>query len=173
MWLFKLASCQIGTSLHAEGFRRNSRLHLLLLCWVQLARQLRNTAPVIKKQHMWINSLVSYTPVNHAVCNLLVECKEALLFSSWQYGHSHCICLSCCWVSVFPNGLSLAVVYLVLFHLSFIMFVWSYWMTIFTRPANPSKEVNGSQASALHGYCLCETVRWVMLKSVVFDRVLD
>ncbi|XP_069747487.1 palmitoyltransferase ZDHHC20-B isoform X4 [Narcine bancroftii] len=32
------------------------------------------------------------------------------------------------------------VVYLVVFHLSFIMFVWSYWKTIFTSPARPSKE---------------------------------
>uniref|UniRef100_A0A8B9KLT7 Palmitoyltransferase n=1 Tax=Astyanax mexicanus TaxID=7994 RepID=A0A8B9KLT7_ASTMX len=32
------------------------------------------------------------------------------------------------------------VIYLVVFHLSFIMFVWSYWKTIFTRPASPSKE---------------------------------
>ena len=35
-----------------------------------------------------------------------------------------------------------AVVYLVAFHLFFVMFVWSYWMTIFTSPASPSKEVN-------------------------------
>ncbi|XP_055492950.1 palmitoyltransferase ZDHHC20-B-like isoform X1 [Leucoraja erinacea] len=34
------------------------------------------------------------------------------------------------------------VVYLVVFHLSFIMFVWSYWKTIFTSPAKPSKEFN-------------------------------
>lgn len=33
------------------------------------------------------------------------------------------------------------VVYLIIFHLSFVMFVWSYWKTIFTKPANPSKEV--------------------------------
>ncbi|XP_048388686.1 palmitoyltransferase ZDHHC20-B-like isoform X1 [Stegostoma tigrinum] len=32
------------------------------------------------------------------------------------------------------------VIYLVVFHLSFVMFVWSYWKTIFTSPANPSKE---------------------------------
>ncbi|XP_007898855.1 palmitoyltransferase ZDHHC20-B isoform X4 [Callorhinchus milii] len=32
------------------------------------------------------------------------------------------------------------VVYLVIFHLSFVMFVWAYWKTIFTPPANPSKE---------------------------------
>uniref|UniRef100_A0A8C5Z4X4 Palmitoyltransferase n=1 Tax=Marmota marmota marmota TaxID=9994 RepID=A0A8C5Z4X4_MARMA len=34
------------------------------------------------------------------------------------------------------------VVYLVAFHLFFVMFVWSYWMTVFTSPAIPSKEVN-------------------------------
>ncbi|KAM4859998.1 palmitoyltransferase ZDHHC20 isoform 1-T1 [Thomomys bottae] len=33
-----------------------------------------------------------------------------------------------------------AVVYLVAFHLFFVMFVWSYGMTIFTSPATPSKE---------------------------------
>ncbi|XP_015248074.1 PREDICTED: probable palmitoyltransferase ZDHHC20 isoform X2 [Cyprinodon variegatus] len=32
------------------------------------------------------------------------------------------------------------VIYLIFFHLSFVMFVWSYWKTIFTKPANPSKE---------------------------------
>ena len=34
------------------------------------------------------------------------------------------------------------VIYMVFFHLFFIMFVWSYWKTIFSRPANPSKEVS-------------------------------
>ncbi|KAM4796095.1 palmitoyltransferase ZDHHC20 [Rhinophrynus dorsalis] len=32
------------------------------------------------------------------------------------------------------------VVYLVIFHLLFILFLWSYWKTVFTRPATPSKE---------------------------------
>ncbi|XP_075054946.1 palmitoyltransferase ZDHHC20 [Mixophyes fleayi] len=32
------------------------------------------------------------------------------------------------------------VIYLVFFHLFFIMFVWSYWKTIFSCPAKPSKE---------------------------------
>uniref|UniRef100_A0A8D2JAI7 Palmitoyltransferase n=1 Tax=Varanus komodoensis TaxID=61221 RepID=A0A8D2JAI7_VARKO len=32
------------------------------------------------------------------------------------------------------------IVYLVIFHLSFVMFVWSYWKTIFTSPASPSNE---------------------------------
>uniref|UniRef100_A0A8C6VLM1 Palmitoyltransferase n=1 Tax=Naja naja TaxID=35670 RepID=A0A8C6VLM1_NAJNA len=34
------------------------------------------------------------------------------------------------------------VIYLVIFHLSFVMFAWSYWKTIFTFPASPSNEVN-------------------------------
>ncbi|KAM8975262.1 palmitoyltransferase ZDHHC20 [Pelodytes ibericus] len=38
------------------------------------------------------------------------------------------------------------VLYLVIFHLFFIMFVWSYWKTIFTRPANPSKEFSLSKS---------------------------
>ncbi|XP_010884262.2 palmitoyltransferase ZDHHC20 isoform X1 [Esox lucius] len=32
------------------------------------------------------------------------------------------------------------IIYMMSFHLSFVMFVWSYWKTIFTRPAKPSKE---------------------------------
>ncbi|XP_018616613.2 palmitoyltransferase ZDHHC20-B isoform X2 [Scleropages formosus] len=32
------------------------------------------------------------------------------------------------------------IVYLIVFHLSFFMFVWSYWRTIFTKPVSPSKE---------------------------------
>ncbi|KAF5893308.1 putative palmitoyltransferase ZDHHC20 isoform X2, partial [Clarias magur] len=32
------------------------------------------------------------------------------------------------------------VIYLIVFHLSFILFVWSYCKTIFTRPTNPTKE---------------------------------
>uniref|UniRef100_A0A8C6VR08 Palmitoyltransferase n=1 Tax=Naja naja TaxID=35670 RepID=A0A8C6VR08_NAJNA len=34
------------------------------------------------------------------------------------------------------------IIYLVIFHLSFVMFAWSYWKTIFTFPASPSNEVN-------------------------------
>ncbi|XP_072562646.1 palmitoyltransferase ZDHHC20-B-like isoform X1 [Paramormyrops kingsleyae] len=37
------------------------------------------------------------------------------------------------------------IVYLTGFHLFFFMFVWSYWMTIFTKPANPSKEFSLSK----------------------------
>ncbi|KAI4793077.1 hypothetical protein KUCAC02_032944 [Chaenocephalus aceratus] len=32
------------------------------------------------------------------------------------------------------------IIYMIFFHLFFIMFVWSYWKTIFIQPANPSKE---------------------------------
>ncbi|XP_030648140.1 LOW QUALITY PROTEIN: palmitoyltransferase ZDHHC20-A [Chanos chanos] len=32
------------------------------------------------------------------------------------------------------------VMYLVVFHICFIMFMWSYWKTIITKPVNPSKE---------------------------------
>ncbi|KAH0625111.1 hypothetical protein JD844_033239, partial [Phrynosoma platyrhinos] len=39
----------------------------------------------------------------------------------------------------------IAVVYLVVFHLSFVMFVWSYWKTIFTSPASPSSEFSLSK----------------------------
>ncbi|MXQ81257.1 hypothetical protein E5288_WYG005766 [Bos mutus] len=46
-----------------------------------------------------------------------------------------------CRVTLSGNGENgKAVVYLVAFHLFFVMFVWSYWMTIFTSPASPSKE---------------------------------
>ncbi|MBN3324913.1 ZDHC2 Palmitoyltransferase, partial [Atractosteus spatula] len=38
------------------------------------------------------------------------------------------------------------IVYMVIFHLSFVMFVWSYWKTIFTTPANPSKEFSLSKS---------------------------
>uniref|UniRef100_A0AAY4DUF6 Palmitoyltransferase n=1 Tax=Denticeps clupeoides TaxID=299321 RepID=A0AAY4DUF6_9TELE len=53
------------------------------------------------------------------------------------------IALVVCWsyyAYVVELCISKWLVYLVFFHLSFIMFVWSYWKTIFTRPANPSKE---------------------------------
>ncbi|TSP25393.1 Palmitoyltransferase ZDHHC2 [Bagarius yarrelli] len=32
------------------------------------------------------------------------------------------------------------VIYLMAYHVSFIMFVWSYWQTIFTKPVNPLKQ---------------------------------
>lgn len=44
--------------------------------------------------------------------------------------------LFCFFCSFLPT-----VIYLIVFHLSFILFVWSYCKTIFTRPTNPTKEV--------------------------------
>ncbi|TNN51859.1 Palmitoyltransferase ZDHHC2 [Liparis tanakae] len=34
------------------------------------------------------------------------------------------------------------VIYLLVYHVVFVMFVWAYWQTIFTRPASPLKEVS-------------------------------
>uniref|UniRef100_A0A7M4F582 Palmitoyltransferase n=1 Tax=Crocodylus porosus TaxID=8502 RepID=A0A7M4F582_CROPO len=45
-----------------------------------------------------------------------------------------------------PEDVAPRVVYLVVFHLSFVMFVWSYWKTIFTPPASPSNEFCLSKA---------------------------
>uniref|UniRef100_A0A8C2I712 Palmitoyltransferase n=1 Tax=Cyprinus carpio TaxID=7962 RepID=A0A8C2I712_CYPCA len=50
------------------------------------------------------------------------------------------IALVVCW-SYYAYVVELCLfIYLTVFHVSFIMFVWSYWKTIFTRPATPSKE---------------------------------
>lgn len=49
--------------------------------------------------------------------------------------------ISVCMLLILTLSFSPPVVYLLFFHLSFIMFVWSYWKTIFTKPASPSKEV--------------------------------
>uniref|UniRef100_A0A3B5L9W0 Palmitoyltransferase n=1 Tax=Xiphophorus couchianus TaxID=32473 RepID=A0A3B5L9W0_9TELE len=49
------------------------------------------------------------------------------------------IALVVCW-SYYAYVVELCLVYLIFFHVSFVMFVWSYWKTIFTKPANPSKE---------------------------------
>ncbi|TRZ01497.1 hypothetical protein DNTS_025941, partial [Danionella cerebrum] len=39
-----------------------------------------------------------------------------------------------------PCVVSFAVIYLIVFHICFFMFTWSYWKTIVSKPANPSKE---------------------------------
>ncbi|XP_013360949.1 PREDICTED: probable palmitoyltransferase ZDHHC20 isoform X5 [Chinchilla lanigera] len=57
---------------------------------------------------------------------------------AWSY-YAYVVVLCVCTISrSAENGKT--VVYLVAFHLFFVMFVWSYWMTIFTSPATPSKE---------------------------------
>ncbi|XP_046520785.1 palmitoyltransferase ZDHHC20 isoform X1 [Equus quagga] len=57
---------------------------------------------------------------------------------AWSY---YAYVVELCVVTLSGNGENgKAVVYLVGFHLFFVMFVWSYWMTIFTSPASPSKE---------------------------------
>ncbi|KAA0704601.1 Palmitoyltransferase ZDHHC2 [Triplophysa tibetana] len=53
----------------------------------------------------------------------------------WSY---YAYVVELCLITI--RGTGEKIIYLVVFHLSFIMFVWSYWKTIFTRPANPSKE---------------------------------
>ncbi|KAK7817775.1 hypothetical protein U0070_018988 [Myodes glareolus] len=48
---------------------------------------------------------------------------------------------------IFDDSVSLlSVVSLMVYHLLFAMFVWSYWKTIFTLPMNPSKEFHLSYA---------------------------
>lgn len=41
-----------------------------------------------------------------------------------------------------------SVAYLLVYHIIFIMFVWTYWQTIFTRPMNPLKEVSVPDCAA-------------------------
>ncbi|XP_037656288.1 palmitoyltransferase ZDHHC20 isoform X5 [Choloepus didactylus] len=65
-----------------------------------------------------------------------------VLFIAFVVGWSYyAYVVELCVFTISGNGENgKAVVYLVAFHLFFVMFVWSYWMTIFTSPASPSKE---------------------------------
>lgn len=45
----------------------------------------------------------------------------------------------CYWKYLFP----FAVAYLLVFHVCFVMFCWTYWKAIFTPPSTPSKKVSG------------------------------
>ncbi|XP_053716162.1 palmitoyltransferase ZDHHC20-B isoform X2 [Synchiropus splendidus] len=53
----------------------------------------------------------------------------------WSY-YAYVLKLCICTIS----NIGEKVAYLIFFHLFFVMFVWSYWKTIFTKPTNPSKE---------------------------------
>ncbi|XP_049634234.1 palmitoyltransferase ZDHHC20 isoform X3 [Suncus etruscus] len=62
----------------------------------------------------------------------------------WSY---YAYVVELCMFTLYKNGeYGKAVVYLLAFHLFFVMFVWSYWMTIFTSPASPSKEFHLSKS---------------------------
>lgn len=56
------------------------------------------------------------------------------------------ILIICLWLSL--------VIYLVGYHLIFIMFIWTYWQTIFTKPKTPLKEVSMSNTDL----CVCVLV---------------
>ncbi|XP_038647038.1 palmitoyltransferase ZDHHC2 isoform X1 [Scyliorhinus canicula] len=57
------------------------------------------------------------------------------LIACWSY---YAYVIQLCVVSM--KNIGEKVVCLVFYHLLFIMFLWSYWKTIFTKPMNPSKE---------------------------------
>ncbi|KAA8588538.1 hypothetical protein FQN60_009883, partial [Etheostoma spectabile] len=57
------------------------------------------------------------------------------LIVAWSY---YAYVLQLCIVSIEDTGEK--VIYLLVYHVIFIMFVWAYWQTIFTRPMNPLKE---------------------------------
>lgn len=46
---------------------------------------------------------------------------------------------------------------LIAYHLFFMLFLWSYWKTIFTLPMNPSKEVSYNLARLTLLFMLCNT----------------
>ncbi|CAL8399708.1 unnamed protein product [Gadus morhua 'NCC'] len=55
----------------------------------------------------------------------------------WSY---YAYVVELCIFTIGYSSIGEQIVYLIFFHVSFVMFVWSYWKTIFTKPANPSKE---------------------------------
>ncbi|XP_023251730.1 palmitoyltransferase ZDHHC2 isoform X1 [Seriola lalandi dorsalis] len=57
------------------------------------------------------------------------------LIVAWSY---YAYVLQLCIESIEDTGQK--VVYLLVYHAIFIMFVWAYWQTIFTKPMNPLKE---------------------------------
>ncbi|XP_078254120.1 palmitoyltransferase ZDHHC2 [Rhinoraja longicauda] len=57
------------------------------------------------------------------------------LIACWSY---YAYVVQLCVVSM--KNIGEKVVCLVFYHLLFLMFVWSYWKTIFTKPMNPTKE---------------------------------
>ncbi|XP_068596272.1 palmitoyltransferase ZDHHC2 [Brachionichthys hirsutus] len=58
-----------------------------------------------------------------------------VLLVAWSY---YAYVLQLCVESIEDTGEK--VVYLLVYHVVFIMFVWAYWQTIFTKPRNPLKE---------------------------------
>ncbi|XP_066477864.1 palmitoyltransferase ZDHHC20 [Tiliqua scincoides] len=79
-----------------------------------------------------------------APSHVLKCCQKALawvpvafiaLVVAWSY---YAYVVELCVFTITSTGEK--VVYLVVFHLSFVNFVWSYWKTIFTAPASPSSE---------------------------------
>ncbi|KAF3838018.1 hypothetical protein F7725_009786 [Dissostichus mawsoni] len=63
------------------------------------------------------------------------------LIVAWSY---YAYVLQLCIESI--EGIAEKVIYLLVYHVIFIMFVWAYWQTIFTRPMNPLKEFHLSHS---------------------------
>ncbi|XP_029918292.1 palmitoyltransferase ZDHHC2 isoform X1 [Myripristis murdjan] len=63
------------------------------------------------------------------------------LIVAWSY---YAYVLQLCVESI--EDLGEKIVYLLVYHILFIMFVWAYWQTIFTKPMNPLKEFHLSHS---------------------------